>query len=45
MKFDMKIVMPSTGHKNNTAQPKKVSYFASHFIFHRFVVVVVVFTV
>ena len=29
----MKIVMPSTGLKNNVAQPKKVSYFASHFIF------------
>ena len=31
-------ILPSTGQKNNTAQPKKISYFASHLIFQRLTV-------
>ena len=30
------ILPASTGQENNIAQPKKISHFASHHIFHRF---------
>ena len=29
-------ISPNTGQENNRAQPKQISYFASHLIFHRF---------
>ena len=31
-----KNVFPSTGPENNIAQPKKASFFTSHFLFHHF---------
>ena len=34
--FNILNILPSTGQENNTARPKKRSYFASHLIFHLF---------